>query len=363
MKEKRNALIKEARSILDLAKAETRDINAEERAKYDAAVAEADKLGEMIQAEERVERLEQTISEVPMKKEERKNMEFSEIRNAMLEKRAITVNGTGAYGVVSQIVKQLEMKYSLTQKYKYFYGANANTNIPLWTPGLAVPAGQNEGATSVSADATAVLSAKTLTPKAYISVLPVSAESLTLSGANLEAELPNLFADAFARALMGGSITGLGTGNEMQGMFIDAALTNNVACASAGTPKLSDLVKLALTVQDYADDAYIVIHPTLVAAMLGETTAESAGIKQEIVSSRSILGIPLVISGYAPSTTTAASVVAVAMPMSNYGVAVASEMMIDPIKVKGDSNTYFQATMFMNGGTIVAKNGWQLVTI
>lgn len=316
-----------------------------------------------LKAEQRAQAQREADKKAPAPAETRDTKGLlTEIRTAMAEKRAITVNGTGATAVVAQIVKELIGKMTLTQKYRYFFGPNASTVIPILSPGLATPAGQSEGATGVGSDATAVVSAVTLLPKAYVSILPVSAEALLLSGADIEANLPGIFADAFAKALFGGSLTGDGTGNNMLGMFVDAALTNNVECAVAGAPTLLDLAKLALTVQDYADDAIIVLNPGIIATMLAETTAESAPIKQELMTSRSCMGVPIVMTGSAPSVVTAGSIVGVAMPMSNYGVAMAQELVVDPIKVKGDTNTYFQATMFFNGKPIVPKNGWQLVT-
>ena len=363
MKNKRVELVKEARSILDTAKAESRNLSDEERSRYDAVIKEADGFAAMVEAEERVARLEKSIADVPQD-ESRENKEaFSEIRSAMTEKRAITVNGTGAVNVVSQIVKQMSQKKALIGKYRYFYGPNASTVIPILSPGLATPAGQSEGATGLSSDSTAVLGASTILPKAYVSILPVSAEAMLLSGASIEAELPSIFADAFGTALFNGSLTGAGTGNTMTGMFVDAALTNNVSCAASGAPKLIDLFNLAASVKDYADDAVIVIHHSFITSMMNETTSESTPIKNELLIKGTVYGVPVVTSGAAPSATTEGSVVAVAMPMSNYAVGMADELQIDPIKVKGDTNTYFQATSFFNGKPIVAKNGWQLVAI
>lgn len=364
MQEKRTSLIKEARTVLEAAKTESRDLSAEERAKYDGIVVEADQLGNMLKEEERVANMEKTIATVPMKKEEKreKNMDFAEIRSAMVEKRAITVNGTGATEVISNIVQVLNRKRAMTAKYRYFYGPNASTVVPLWSPTIATPAGQSEAATGVAADSTAVLSAATIQPKAYVSLLPVSAEALLMSGAALEAQLPGIFAEAFGQALFVGSLTGDGTGNNMSGMFVDANGTD-ISCAAAGAPKLTDLLNLALKLQDYTDEGAIVINPTFLASMLLETTAESAPIKMELLASRTCMGVPVIATGAAPTTITASSLVAVGMSLSNYGVAIANEMTIDPIKVKGDTNTYFQATMFFNGKVILPVNSWQLKTI
>lgn len=362
--EERKKLIAEMRGMLFTETGEKRDnLSTEETAKYQGMVQRAQGLGDMIEAEMRQVAQEEELRRIPLKPEgAEKGHEFRDIRTAMAEKRAITVNGTGAVAVVQEIVKQLLPLNRLTSKFRTFYGPNASTVIPILTPHLATPAGQSEGATSVASDSTAVLAAKTLQPKCYVSVLPVSAEAMLMSGANLDAQLPAIFAEAFGAAMLSGSITGDGTGNNMTGMFLDAALTNNKACAAAGTPKLLDMVNLALEIMDKTENGLIVCAPSILASLIAETTAESAPIKQELLTSRSIMGVPVVPTSYAPTTLTAGSVVAVGMDMSNYALAIANDLVITPIRVKSDTNTYFQAEMFFNGTPVNPKNGWQLVT-
>lgn len=289
--------------------------------------------------------------------------EYRTIRDAMVEKRAITVNGTGAVKVVNDIILALSKKTSFIQKFSYFAGRDASTVIPVFSTLPAAPAAQSEGATSISADATAVLGATTIMPKAQVAILPVSAEALVLSGADVEGKLNEIFANAYARTIAAGSLTGDGTGNNMLGMFVDSALSNDVSCGATGAPKLADILKLALEVQTYADDAAILINQTFVSGFLSETTSDLAWLKDEIGRSRTVLGVPLIITGWAPTTITAGSVVAVAGPLSNYAVGMAQEFRITPIRVKGDTNTYFQAEAFFNGKPILAENGWQLKTI
>lgn len=358
----REQLVAEARSIVDAAKKENRNLTAEEKTAYDAIMADVAQRDEMAKAEERVARLETEQRTVPAaSKETREVVEgFAELRTAMTEKRGITVNGTGAVSVIGQIVKQISQKRPLISQFSTFYGPNSSTVIPILSPGLAVPAGQAEGATMTD-DATAVLGATKLEPFGYISVLPVTAEAMLMSGAAIEAELPNIFADAFGKAMFAGALTGAGTGQIMSGMFLPASIGNKITCAAAGAPKLVDLIKLALSVQDYTDDAAIVMNPAHFASMLLETTAESAPIKQEILSNRTILGVPVILSGGAPSTTAEDDIVAVAMPMSNYALAIAQELDITPIRVKGDSKTYFQAQAWFNGKVILPANAWGLV--
>lgn len=289
--------------------------------------------------------------------------EYRAIRDAMVEKRAITLNGAGAVKVVNDIILALGKKTGFIQKFSYFAGRDASTVIPVFSALPAAPTPQSEGATSIAVDSTAVLGATTIMPKAQVAILPVSAEALLLSGADVEGKLNAIFADAYARAIAAGSITGDGTGNNMLGMFVDAALSNDIACAAIGAPKLADILKLALEVQDYADDAAILINQTFVSGFLTESTTDLVWLKEEIGRSKTVLGVPLIMTGWAPTATTAGSVVAVAGALSNYAVGMAQEFRITPIRVKGDTNTYFQAEAFFNGKPILAGNGWQLKTI
>lgn len=364
MIEKRSALADEYRKVVEAAKKEERNLSADEVKDLDEMKGQIEKLNDEIRAFEKEEKLRGFISSVPTVKKEVAEEQKSEIRSiyeAMSEKRALTVNGTGASSVVSEIINAMQNKTGLLGKYRFFRGANASTIIPILNPGPAVPTAQSEGATGISSDATAVLGATTVQPKAYVSILPVSAEALLMSGANVEGDLPKVFGESFAKAMLAGSLTGDGT---MAGMFTDGSITHtNLECGASGAPKLQDVAKLALQVQDYMDDAVIVINPNLVAGLIAEATTESAPIKAEIMASRSVMGVPLVMTGLAPSTTTAGSVVAVAMSGSNYGVGIANELVVDPIKVKGDTNTYYQATMFFNGKVIHPANGIQLVTV
>lgn len=360
----REQLVAEARALVTAAKNESRNLSTEEKTQYDVLMAEIAQRDEMRDAEERVARLESTQRNVPQGDTEtrEKVSGIDEIRSAMSEKRAITLSGTGAVSVISQIVKEIQQKRPLVAQYRTFYGPNASTNIPILSPGMAVPTGQAEPATA-SDDETAALGLKSLTPKGYMSVLPVTAEAMLLSGAAIESEIPGLFADAFGKALFSGSLTGPGTDHTMSGMFLPASVGNKIDVAVAGAPKLADLLKLALAVQDYTDDAAIVINPTHFGAMIMEDVAEILPIKQELIANRSILGVPVVLTGAAPATTVAGEIVAVSMSMSNYGLAIAQEMTIDPIKVKGDSRTYFQSTSFMNGAVILPVNSWGLVAV
>jgi hypothetical protein len=295
---------------------------------------------------------------------DRRSASTADIQKALIEKRAITLNGTGAINQIKELVKELQAKTPILERVKYFYGPNASTNIPVLSPGLATPASAvAEGATSVSVDTSAVLANKTITPHAYVSILPVSLETLTMGTVNFDSELPAIFADSFAQAFHKGILTGAGSLN-FTGLFGAIPAINQIACGEAGNPLIADLVKLALTIQDLTDSGVIVLSPSIYAGVLADTTAGVAEVyKEELIRNKTIENVRVVLTSAAPSTLTAGSIVAVAGRLDDYGLGMASEIRINPIEKVGDTNTYFQASVFANGIPIVPKNFYGLKTI
>lgn len=149
-----------------------------------------------------------------------RNKDFIE---AVAEKRSLTIGNNGAINQVKEIVKAVKEKDDILSRAKFYYGPNASTNIPVLDPRPATPSGQAEGATSIAADSTAVLGTCEITPKAYVSILPVTLEALKMNSVDIESELPVIFEDAFRKAMHAGLVTGTGTSKEMKGVFVSAA--------------------------------------------------------------------------------------------------------------------------------------------
>jgi HK97 family phage major capsid protein len=295
---------------------------------------------------------------------ETRNVATADIQKALLEKRAITLNGTGAINQIKELAKELQAKTPVLNRVRYFYGPNASTNIPVLSPGLATPAAVAEGATNITVDSTAILGNKSITPHAYVSILPISLEALTMGTVNFDSELPAIFADAFAQAFHRGILTGDGTGLNFTGLFSAIPSANKIECADEGNPTIADLVKLALTVQDLTDSGVIVLSPSIYAGVLADPTEGVAKVyKEELIRNKTIENVQVILTSAAPSATTADEVVAVAGRLDNYGLGMASEINIEPIKKVGDTNTYFQASVFANGTPIVAKNFYGLVAV
>jgi HK97 family phage major capsid protein len=324
-------------------------------------------------AKQKFEQLRTSLSEVekeialtkaPVGRGSNASPQVADIITAMREKRAITLNGTGAINQIKELFKELQKKTPILEKVRVFHGQNANTNIPILSPSPALPSGASEGSTSIGVDGTAVLGSKNLTPFSWVSILPISVEALSLGSIDIESELPTIFADAFAQSFHKEILTGSGTGLHFQGLFTNIPTDNKIACSSVGNPTITDLQLLALSISDLTDDACIILNPSIYSGIIAKSSNDIDKILiEELVRNKTIEGVQVVITSAAPNTTTAGSVVAVAGKLDNYGLAMASEIQIEPIKKVGDTNTYFQAVVFANGSKIIDKNFYGLVTV
>lgn len=278
------------------------------------------------------------------------------------ENRSITIGGTGNISQIKKLIHEVADSDSILNSASFYYGPNASTNIPVLTP-VADPTGQAEGATSIGYDTTAGVTVTEIQPKAYVSVLPISAEMLSMGSVNLEAELPTMFSKAFARTMHDGMLAGLGTDKAMKGLFVSASAHSDGVTNVAGTSiKLSELAGLALKVRGKDEVYTIVMNPATYQAMLSDATAgEDVKIyKESMIRDKSIEGVQVVLDNRAPATTSAGDVLAVAVPLSRYAIGVAGQMDITPIRVPGDTNTYFQATMFFSGKQVTDKDIYSL---
>jgi len=287
---------------------------------------------------------------------------MGDVGRAMMEKRAITLNDTGAIRQVRELAKELARKKRILDLVRYFYGPNASTNIPVLSPSLAVPGAFAEGARNIPHDDQARMFSKSITPHAFVSILPVSAETLALGSVDFEAELPAIFAEAFADGFARQVVQGDGTGLNFDGLFNGIVVDNRIQCVMAGGPRIQDFVTLALTLRDFTDDAIIVTHPTIYAGIMADSTAGVAELyKEELIRNKTIEGVSVLLTGYAPSSIAAGATIAVAARMRDYGFGLASQITIKPIDVVGDTNTYFQAMVFGNGTKIVDRNFYGLI--
>ena len=323
---------------------------------------------EAFAAEQRAfEKEKETFNSNPLIQRDREvTSQLRDVISAMKEKRAITLSGAGAVEVVNRLFKVFKNKTGILDGLRYFYGPNSATVIPVLSPRPARPARVAEGVTNASSDSTAALGATELKPETYFSELPVSFETLKYLPVDFENELVEIFADAFADAMANQVVTGRGktTSYEFGGLFTSVPAGNQIACAAAGAPAMADLVKLALKMQEKVMvQPTIVISPTLYAGITAASVSGYEVYKNELIMNRTIEGVKVEVCGYAPTSTSANAIVAVGFDKGDYAVGIAADITIEPIRAKGDTNTYFQACCGLDGKPIVAANVYGLKAI
>lgn len=275
------------------------------------------------------------------------------------ETRSLTIGSTGAINQVKQLFKEIADNDDLLNKASFYYGPNASTNIPVLAT-IDDPASFAEGATNASADTSAGVSVTEIQPLGYVSVLPITAEALTMNTINLEAELPSIFGKAFKKIMHQGMLTGIGSSKAMKGLFVSAA-SNADGKISMDTGKkyqLSKLAELALKCTSKDEEFTIVMNPGVYGKFLADSTSgeDIKLYKESLIRDKSIEGVKVFLDPKAPNLDTDGAAVAVGAPLARYAIGQATQVSIDTIKVKGDTNTYFQATMFFSGKQISDKD-------
>lgn len=332
-------IINEMQTIIDSAKKEERALNETEEKRMKELEGMIDVLKKESRAREMQEELRAQMKPADSKKEDAKEVR-SELARAIMEKRAITVNGAGATAYIRDIVMQKIEKAPWLSQLDYIVAANANTIIPVLAPIPANGAYTAEGTTNVSADSTAVLSAKTLAPRAYVSLLQVSKNALTFT--ELERQIDRAYQKVFANTIHTEVVTGSGTNS-----FVGLDVTTNKTAVSTAAVSLTGLLQLALKANGTLNNGIILINPDAFAAIINANA--TSPIVASILATMQLYGMPIYTTNNLAGGAQDNEVWAVAFEPDNYAVGLAGEVMIDTINVKGDVNTYFQAYLFADG--------------
>ena len=290
------------------------------------------------------------------------NRDFIELAEG--QKRSITIGGNGKINQVTQLFENIGEKDDILNAVTFDYSENASTNIPILEPGLGEPEDVAEGGT-VTEDSTAAMATNEIQVYGTALLLGVSAEALRLNTVNIQEKLPVLFQKALRKKLHRQLLQGDFASSEkgVQGIFTGAAKHAEGKIQLTGSAiKISELATLALKVAGMDETFEIVMNPATYTALLADSTAgEDVKIyKEGLIRDKMIEGVKVRLDAKAPSVTSAGAILAVAVPLSRFHVGVAGEMTITPIKVKGDTKTYFQAETFIGGRQITNKDYYYL---
>lgn len=297
---------------------------------------------------------------------ENQNTEWRSVAEAMKEKRTVQIQGTGAINQINGIWDLIKQKNVLLDRVSYFRGPNQKTAIALLA---AHPAKPSKTSTANNAahnknyvtDNSQLLGVKEVTPYAWTSIIPVDYDTILYSFSDIETRLPALLADAFRDAMCDGMFSGDGSNGTIKGIFASGSVDagNLIETEAATGVSFKDLLDLALAVKDMdVANPVIVMEPAIYSVLAATSTQDYNFVKEELVRNKSVEGIPVVLTGKAPSFEDASEgdIVVWAGDLKNYGFAVADELTIETVKQVGDSNTYFQGIMSFTGDVIQPKN-------
>ena len=276
--------------------------------------------------------------------------------DAAREMRSITIGANGKINQVQQLFEGIGEKDDILNAVTFDYSDNAATNIPVLEPGLEEPADTAEGG-SINEDDEAEMKTTEIQVYGLSSVLGVTAEALQLNTVDIQSKLPELFRKAFRKKLHTKVLQGTlvsSTQKGVKGIWTSAAANTagiTQLAANQTSIKCSDLAGLALKVSGYDETFEIVMNPATYQDVLSDSTnGEDVKLyKEGLIRSKEIEGVKVRLDAKAPKAKTAGSILAVAVPLSRFHVGVAGGITITPIKVKGDSKTYFQAEAFVGG--------------
>lgn len=284
---------------------------------------------------------------------ENRKSNFADIAQAMKEKRAVTLSGTGTVNTVRELVKLMTAKTEILNKVRYFYGANKNTVIPVWGTAASRPAPVTEGGNISSSNGN--LGTQTLVPYAYATSFNVSQETLDLSAIDFEAELQGILADAYADAIAYQIFNGNGSGGNFTGL---SAMTGakKIETAVVSTMTLADLANLALSLADKTDAGCIFLSPAVYSAFIADTTDSHKVYREDLIREKKIENVPVFITSYAPATMAGGDVVAFGADFRNYAVAVAGDLRITPKDNPGALAVTYDADMYLAGKPVIEGN-------
>lgn len=333
-------VMNELRSVKDTLKADREAFEAEKRA-FDKEKAEYD-------------------GKNPGQKDAQK--EWRGLADAIMEKRAIQVSGTGIVETVPELIKLVKNRNVAAGQARYFRGPRTGFTIPLVSAYPAAPTKQNEGATSVSVDSTAALSYKSLAPVTYMSILPVTWEQAKYSVVS-EAEILQLLADSFSDTIEQNLLSASASG-DIKGIFASASVAsgNKTTCAAAGYATLADVYAFAGKLKGRTGNFEMWMSVEQMTALMSESTSDYNFVKEEIAHKGTIRGVKVNESNNIAASTTAGASLVVGIDLgSNYGIVWADDLEIRPVVNYNSSMTYYQGLQGLAGDVINNANNFALV--
>lgn len=364
-REKRAALVAQARALIDGAEAEKRELLAEEESQYEALMADVDRLkGEIDREEQRSARLDTVQSELeqraapvqirpdlrPHEIQHRKSEFRSFLRSAPSgsewEFRALQADSMTAGGAtfaeeqfVANFIKNIDNQVFIRQKatvYKLTQSdslgvptLSARASAPTWTYELGIG----------DEDSTMAFGKRSLTTHPLAKYIKVSQKLLGISAIDIEQLVMSELAYAFAITEENAFLNGTGAGQPL-GMFVASAdgittardTTSTVSASVAADDFITVLYSLK---PQYVAESTWICHRDLMAKIRKLKTGSgeylwapglSSGSSLAVNGADTLLGRPIIVSEYAPSTFSTTCYIAVLGALRHYWIAESLSM-------------------------------------
>ena len=400
MKQKRAALVKEARKLLDTAEKEKRELTGEETAKYEEMMKEVDSWGTKIEREENLRKMEEALKvpeptvvpPQPTEPEARTNPRATEgyrksfekfLRsgiNALAEKevRAMQADDPegGGYLVAPQLfvsemlkavdntvfVRGLARKFSLAKA--------ASLGVPKLDTDFSDADWVSELATG---DEDALdYGKRELRPHALSKLVKVSKPLIRLSTESIEAMVRERLSYRFSVTLENAYLNGDGLQKPLGVFTADADGINTDRDVSTGNTdssiKADGLIEAKYTLKTpYLRNARWVFHRDAVKQIrkLKDGAGQylwQPGITADMLDE--ILGIPIIVSEYAPSTFTTGKYVGILGDFSYYWIADALDMQVQRlVELYATTNQVGYIARFETDGMPVLSEAFVRVTL
>lgn len=400
MKQKRAALVKEARKLLDTAEKEKRELTGEETAKYEEMMKEVDSWGTKIEREENLRKMEEALKvpeptvvpPQPTEPEARTNPRATEEYRKSFEKflrsgintltekevRAMQADDPegGGYLVAPQLfvsemlkavdntvfVRGLARKFSLAKA--------ASLGVPKLDTDFSDADWVSELATG---DEDALdYGKRELRPHALSKLVKVSNTLIRLSTESIEAMIRERLSYRFSVTLENAYLNGDGLQKPLGVFTADADGINTDRDVSTGNTdssiKADGLIEAKYTLKTpYLRNARWVFHRDAVKQIrkLKDGAGQylwQPGITADMLDE--ILGIPIIVSEYAPSTFTTGKYVGILGDFSYYWIADALDMQVQRlVELYATTNQVGYIARFETDGMPVLSEAFVRVTL
>lgn len=328
----------ELRSLMDAVKDTNKEINLEEVRKNKAELE-----ARRSNLEKQLAECEKPVETVAEKRG------WKDLVKGMKEKRTVTVSGTGNAFVAHDLKLAVQKISDILAGASYYYGANATSVIPVFPQNVAAAFVSEAGTVT---PATQTMSRKQLVLGQAIASLPVTQMTLDLSASDFEARLPEIMGNSMTALMAQEMLTG--TGTNMTGIFTDSNISLNASAGESIT--IANLAKLAIDVRSkkYANPV-IIMSPTVYGQFLADSSTDDTTkiVKEDLIRNKTVEGVKVIVSGYAPVAYSSGSIIAVAGDLSNYAIGLANEVTIKAKDTASSDLVTFDGYSYIAGGALI----------